>query len=44
MLELFNSWYAEYLQRLGPLEAFALVIVVVLLGSVAITFAQARRH
>ena len=44
MLELFNSWYSEYLQRLGPLEAFALVIVVVLLGSVVITFAQSRRQ
>jgi hypothetical protein len=44
MLELFNSWYSEYLERLGSLEAFALVIVVVLLGSAVITFAESRRQ
>ena len=43
MLELLNSWYPEHLEKLGSLEAFALVIVVVVLGAGVITFVENRR-
>ena len=44
MLELLNSWYPEHLEELSSLEAFALVIVVVVLGAGVITFVESRRQ
>ena len=44
MLELLNSWYFEYLEKLSSAEVFALVIVAVVLGAGAITLAQSRRQ
>jgi hypothetical protein len=44
MLELLNSWYFEYIEKLSSVEVFALVIVAVVLGAGAITFAESRRQ
>jgi len=44
MIELLNSWYSEYLEKLSAVEVFALVIVAVVLGAGAITLAQSRRQ
>jgi len=44
MLELLNSWYFQYLEKLSSVEVFALVIVVVVLGAGVITFAESRRQ
>jgi hypothetical protein len=44
MLEVLSSWYSEYLEKLSSLEAFALVIVLVVFGAGVITAVQSRRQ
>jgi hypothetical protein len=40
MLELSNSWYSAYLEKLSSVEVLALVIVAVVLGAGFITLAR----